>query len=232
MKFANITLSAILLASNALPAAFAAEPIVPTNLEPHHHVILENQYVTVMRVMIRPGESTLFHEQHLDYVNTHVDGSPVQASYPNKPAKDFAMKSGNVKFGAHQGHSEVDKITNTGSSLNMQIAFEIKQAGPLGFGTASRPSTPAFQQVLDKKSVNGWKVTLQPGESSGVYQQKGPGVRVFFTEGRVLDAIPGRPNRNKEIWVHKGDAALSTAGPVEIINGGDTPLVFNDYELK
>lgn len=232
MKTATPGFSIALCAAIAVPAAFAAEPIVPTNLEPHHHVILENQYVTVMRVMIRPGEATLFHEQHLDYVNTHIDGSPVTASYPDKPAKDFEMKSGNVKFGAHQGHSEVDKIANTGSSLNMQIAFEIKQAGPLGFGLPSRPSTPAFQQVLDQKSVKGWKVTLQPGENSGTYQQKGPGVRVFFTEGRVLEAIPGQPNRNREIWVHKGDAMLTTAGPVDITDGGDSPLIFNDYELK
>ncbi|MEG3135991.1 hypothetical protein SC206_20750 [Rouxiella sp. T17] len=239
MKYLKLSSLSLLASLNVFPlvipsASFAAEkePVVATNLEPDHHVILENQYVTVMRVMIPPGQSTLFHEQHLDYVNTHIDGSPVRASYPDKPVKDFEMKSGNVKFGNHQGHSEVDKITNTGTTLNMQIAFEIKQAGPLGFGGSSRPALPAFQQVLDAKSVKGWKVTLQPGESSHLYTQKGPGVRIFFTEGRVLEAIPDRPNRNKETWVHKGDAMLTAAGPVEIINGGDTPLIFNDYELQ
>ncbi|WP_052673422.1 hypothetical protein [Rouxiella chamberiensis] len=237
MKSATLALKgaltgAALMTLATTSSAFAAEKVVATNLEPDHHVILENQYVTVMRVMIRPGQSTLFHEQHLDYVNTHIDGSPVRASYPDKPAKDFEMKSGNVKFGPHQGHSEVDKITNTGSSLNMQIAFEIKQAGPLGFNGTTRPESDAFKQVLDQKSVKGWKVTLQPGESTTVYTQKGPGVRVFFTEGRLLEAIPGHENRTHETWVHKGDASLTAAGPVELINGGDTELVFNDYELQ
>lgn len=232
-NYSIVMCSGLLTLATAFSSVAAEkEKVVATNLEPDHHVILENQYLTVMRVMIPPGQSTMFHEQHLDYVNTHIDGSPVQATYPNKPAKNFEMKSGNVKFGNHQGHSEVDKITNTGTTLNMQIAFEIKQPGPIGFGLSSRPAIPAFQQVLDAKSVNGWKVTLQPGESTHPYSQKGPGVRVFFNEGRVLEAIPGRPNRDKELWVHKGDALLTTAGEVELINGGDTPLIFNDYELK
>lgn len=228
-------LSALLTAGSlalcAIPASQAAEQVVATNLEPLHHVILENQYVTVMRVMLRPGQSTLFHEQHLDYVNTHVNGSLVHISYPDKPAKDTEMKSGNVKFGAHQGKSETDKVTNSGTTLNHQVSFEIKQAGPLHFGGATRPDIPQFQPVLDQKTVKGWKVTLQPGESTTLYTQHGPGVRVFFSEGRLLASVPGQPNRNKEIWIHRGDAMLTQPGKIELTNGGETPLVFNDYEL-
>ncbi|WP_312042708.1 hypothetical protein [Erwinia sp.] len=212
-----------------VPAGHAEEKVVATDLEPLHHVILENQYVTVMRVMIRPGQSTLFHEQHLDYVNTHINGSLVHISYPDEPAKDTEMKSGNVKFGAHQGKSDTDKVTNTGTTLNHQVAFEIRQNGPQNFGGTTRPGL--FQQVLDKKTVRGWKVTLQPGESTTLYSQHGPGVRVFFTEGRLLESIPGQPNHNKEIWLHRGDAVLTQPGQVELTNGGETPLTFNDYEL-
>lgn len=229
------SLSALLAAGSlalcAIPTSQAAEQVIATNLEPLHHVILENQYVTVMRVMLRPGESTMFHEQHLDYVNTHVNGSLVNIAYPDKPAKDTEMKSGNVKFGAHQGKSETDKVTNTGTTLNHQVSFEIKQAGPLNFGGATRPALPLFQQVLDQKTVKGWKVTLQPGESTTLYTQHGPGVRVFFTEGRLLTAVPGQPNRNKEQWIHRGDAMLTQPGKIELTNGGETPLIFNDYEL-
>ncbi|MEI2264595.1 hypothetical protein [Erwinia sp. CGal63] len=220
-----------LIALATVPAAQAEEKVVATDLEPLHHVILENQYVTVMRVMIRPGQSTLFHEQHLDYVNTHVNGSLVHISYPDEPAKDLEMKTGNVKFGAHQGKSDTDKVTNTGTTLNHQVAFEIKQHGPQNFGGATRPDNPEFKQVLDQKTVKGWKVTLQPGESTTLYTQHGPGVRVFFTEGRLLESIPGQPNHNKEVWLHRGDAMLTQSGQVELTNGGETPLVFNDYEL-
>ena len=38
----------------------AAESVVATRLEPHHHVILENKYVTVMRVLIQPGNPRYF----------------------------------------------------------------------------------------------------------------------------------------------------------------------------
>lgn len=220
-------------AATAEKAAVAdgKEQVVATDLEPLHHVILENQYVTVMRVMIRPGQSTLFHEQHLDYVNTHVDGSMVHISYPDKPAKDHWMKTGDVKFGQHQGKSDEDKVTNTDTTLNHQVSFEIKQNGPQNFGDARRPAVAQFRQVLDEKTVRGWKVGLQPGEVAPGYVQHGPGVRVFFTEGRLLLAVPGKPNRTREIWVHRGDAFLTEPGEVQLTNGGDTPLQFNDYEL-
>lgn len=216
---------------SAVPVASAAEEVIATDLEPLHHVIMENQYVTVMRVMIRPGQSTMFHEQHLDYVNTHVNGSMVHISYPNKPAKDHEMKSGDVKFGQHQGKSDEDKVTNTDNTLNHQVSFEIKQTGPLNFGGATRPEGAQFRQVLDEKTVKGWKVSLQPGEVTREFEQHGPGVRVFFTEGRLLLAVPGKPNRTQEIWVHRGDALLTEPGKVEFTNGGETPLLFNDYEL-
>jgi len=224
----SLTLASLLVPS----ISQAADQVVPTRLEPMHHVILENQYVTVMRVMIPPGATTLYHEQHLDYVNTHIDGSPVTIAYLDKPAVHSEMKSGNVKFGAHQGKSEIDKVTNTGNSVNQQVAFEIRQHGPLNFGDPVRPDLPVFNEILDTPTVKGWKVTLNPGESTTAYQQKGPGVRVFFTEGRVLISEPGKPNHTRELWVHKGDAMLTSPGQTEIIDGSDSPLIFNDYQLR
>jgi len=211
--------------------AKTTEPVVATHLEPLHHVILENKYVTVMRVLIQPGQTTEFHEQHLDYVNTHIQGSPVKIEYLSKPENNTEMKSGNVKFGAHQGESEVDKVTNTGNTVNHQVAFEIKLAGPQHFGGASRPQNQAIQLVLDKKTVKGWKVSLKPGESTGEYVQKGPGVRVFFTEGRILLADFAHPNHVQQIWVHPGDAFLTSPGKVQITAASDKDMVFNDYEL-
>ncbi len=77
----KVTYSSLLIAGLVSTVQAATqEPVVATNLEPLHHIILENKYVTVMRVLIQPGQSTQFHEQHLDYVNTHIQGSPVKNS--------------------------------------------------------------------------------------------------------------------------------------------------------
>lgn len=228
-KLVNTILLPLILTAGL--QAQAAEKVVATDLEPLHHVILEDKYVTVMRVLIQPGHSTLFHEQHLDYVNTHIQGSPVRIDYPDKPVNNTEMKSGNVKFGEHQGKSDTDKVTNTGSSVNHQVAFEINIPGPQHFGGATRPSSQAFQQVLDKKTVRGWKVTLKPGESTGDYTQHGPGVRIFFTEGRILIADHTHANRVKEVWVHPGDAFLTEPGKVDLTAASGENMVFNDYEL-
>lgn len=185
-------------------ASLAAEKVVPTHPEP----------------------------LHLDYVNTHIDGSPVTISYPDKPAVNTVLTSGNVKFGAHQGKSGTDKVTNTGQTVNQQVAFEIRQHGPLHFAPALPPDLPVFHEVLDKPTLRGWQVTRHPGESTTSYQQHGPGVRIFFTEGRILLSEPDKPNHTRQLWVHKGNTFLTSSAKAEIIDGGDTPMIFNDYEPR
>ena len=41
---------------------------VPVEDEPHHHVVLKNEFVLVMHVTLAPGESTLFHTHSHDRV--------------------------------------------------------------------------------------------------------------------------------------------------------------------
>ena len=54
---------AVLLASAAV--ANAQSP-VPVDEEPHHHVVLKNEWVEVMRVTVPPGERTLYHTHSHD----------------------------------------------------------------------------------------------------------------------------------------------------------------------
>jgi len=220
-----------LQSAHAFPArAPDGEPIVETRDEPVHHVILENDYVTVMRVMILPGQRTMWHEQHLDYVNTHISGSPVKIEYIGQPVKTAVMETGHIRFGPHQGKSEVDRITNTGTTLNHQVAFEIKKDGPENFGGDDRAKVAGFTLALDKPTVRGWHVKLEPGQSTGVYTQKGPGVRVIFSGNRLL--LTSGDKKVTQDTIQAADAFLLEPGTRSITNAGNTTLEFNEYELK
>lgn len=206
------------------------EPVVETKDEPLHHVIYETKDVRVMRVLLLPGVRTMWHEQHLDYVNTHISGSPVKVEYIGQPVKYAVMETGHIRFGPHQGKSEVDRITNTGTTLNHQIAFEIKKNGPQSFGAGDRSDVKGFKLALDKPTVYGWHVELKPGESTGVYTVKGPGVRVVFKGNRIISTK--KNSTVTQITTQDGDAFLIDPGTYVITNGGSEDLVFNEYEVK
>jgi len=229
-KFGRVALvaSATLVAGSGL--AIAAPKVVATAHDPLHHVIHEDQYIRLMRVMIPPGKATEFHEQHLDYVNTILQGSHVRIDKIGIPeAENVEMKTNTIRFGAHQGHSYVDKVTNVDTVVNEQVAFEIKTGTKGNFGPADRTKNPAFVLALDKPRVRGWHVVLAPGETTGQYTQSGPGVRVIVTGERMIVTPPN--DIGHDVILHPKDGEVTEPGTRTITNGGDTPLEFYEYEL-
>lgn len=58
--------------------------IRPVNLEPHHHLTTENEYVRLYYVEVPPHENRLLHEHDRDYIYVSLGPSVVNAIL-NKP---------------------------------------------------------------------------------------------------------------------------------------------------
>jgi uncharacterized Zn-binding protein involved in type VI secretion len=75
---------AILLLSARL--AFAQDPAVITmDQEPHHHLILQNDYVKVFNVEVSPGDSIVLHKHDQDTVAIAIGDQMVTVGIPGKP---------------------------------------------------------------------------------------------------------------------------------------------------
>jgi quercetin dioxygenase-like cupin family protein len=216
---------------SAPPSALAmGSRVVPTAEEPMHHVIMQNSQVRVMRVMIRPGQSTMWHAQNLTFVNTIINGSRSFIERKGEGAgKVVDMKTGSVRFGDYQTAGIVDQVSNIGDSLIHQVAFEVIALERGNYGNADRASVSAFSLVLDKPRVRGWRLRLQPGEIAAPYRQFGPGLRVVLSGERLIEQSPG--DIGKQTTLHKGDAFFTEAGTRTLTNGGETPLEVMEYEL-
>lgn len=211
-------------------AAAMGNRVVPTSEEPMHHVIMQNSQMRVMRVMIRPGQSTMWHAQNLTFVNTIINGSRSFIERKGEGAgKVVDMKTGSVRFGDYQTAGIVDQVSNIGDSLIHQVAFEVIALERGNYGNADRSSVGAFSLVLDKPRVRGWRLRLQPGEIAAPYQQFGPGLRVILSGERLIEQSPG--DIGKQTTLHKGDAFFTEAGTRTLTNGGETPLELIEYEL-
>ena len=75
-----------LLCSLMLLLAFSlnaqAPEAVPLPKEPHHHLVLENDYVRVFRVSLPAHAATLLHQHDVPYV--YVSLGPAEWSTPSK----------------------------------------------------------------------------------------------------------------------------------------------------
>ncbi|MGI4985588.1 MAG: hypothetical protein ACRYGL_20015 [Janthinobacterium lividum] len=211
-------------------AAAAGTRVVPTAEEPMHHVVMQNSQMRVMRVLIRPGESTMWHAQNLTFVNTIINGSRSFIERKGEGGgKVVDMKTGAVRFGDYQTSGIVDQVSNIGDSLIHQVAFEVIALERGNYGNADRSSVGAFSLVLDKARVRGWRLRLQPGEIATPYRQFGPGLRVVLSGERLIEKTPGDIGR--QTTLHKGDAFFTEAGIRTLTNGGETPLEIMEYEL-
>lgn len=212
----------------------ASEPdddlIVPIYDEPGHHVVMQNGEMRVMRVMIRPGTSTLWHAQNLTFVNTIISGShTVIARKGEGPGKHVEMVTGSVRFGDYQRSPIVDKVSNVGTSLIHQIAFEITALAPGHYGPSDRSQVSNFSVVLDQARVRGWRLKLAPGEITQSYRQDGPGIRVVLSGARLIEKSPGE--LGQQVSLRHGDAMFTTPGLRTITNASEEPLELMEYEL-
>ncbi|UDL94544.1 hypothetical protein LGH83_18920 [Lichenihabitans sp. PAMC28606] len=221
------------LAVTALPisATGATSDVVATDEEPHHHVIFQNGVIRLMRVLIPAGKATLWHEHTRDYAVTVIGGSTVRTeSREDGSSKDGEMTTGSVIYGAYQDKDAIRRITNTGPDLLHQIAFELLRPSAGDFGKADRSEASMFALVLDEQRLKAWHLMLEPGASTPIYRQDGPGVRVVLSGQRIIETKPGEIGH--EAVVQAGDAAFTLPATRVLTNAGPTRLSVIEFELR
>jgi len=89
-----------LLFSASLPAQ--GPTAVPIPQEPHHRLVLENDYVRVFRVSVPAHESTLLHQHDVPYLYVALGPADVINAVQGKPEAHLVMADG--QLGYSPGH--------------------------------------------------------------------------------------------------------------------------------
>jgi hypothetical protein len=121
-KGPGVQITPAALHSNA--TGTATDP-VPVELEPHHHVVFENQYVRVLDVLFQPGEIALYHTHSLDNLSIQLSDAlisqqPLGETWKNQPVKD-----GDVGFRSATSHPYTHRVGNVGSTPFHVLDIEI-----------------------------------------------------------------------------------------------------------
>jgi hypothetical protein len=91
-----------LLCSALLLLTFSSNAQAPTAVpipkEPHHHLVLENDYVRVFRVSVPAHEATLLHQHDVPYLYVALGPADVINAIQGKPEARLVMSDGQVGY--------------------------------------------------------------------------------------------------------------------------------------
>jgi quercetin dioxygenase-like cupin family protein len=111
-------------AGESKAAGTASDPVA-VEQEPHHRVVFENQYVRVLDVVLKPGETTLFHRHSLDNVAVLLSDAMTKRQSAGQDWVDAPVNDGSVGFSGGTKTPYVHRITNAGSSVFHVLDVEI-----------------------------------------------------------------------------------------------------------
>jgi quercetin dioxygenase-like cupin family protein len=141
---------------------------VPVEEEPHHHLVLKNDSVVVLRVKLLPGESTLFHTHLHDRVAVDLSDTTITLQKPGEPeSAPEATKPGNVAaLESHGPYTHV--VHNAGNAVFEVLDVELLHR-------PAKPSGPAAGKVeAENPSARVYKWTLAPGAASAMHSHERP----------------------------------------------------------
>ncbi len=123
IKKANVP--GVLVKAASVDPASLKEP-VPVEMEPHHHVVLQNQYVRVLEVLFPPGDPSLFHTHSNDNVSVALSGDFTKSQVMGgKWSEPVPVIPGAVAFHKAKGQPYTHRVGSAGEKPFHVIDVEI-----------------------------------------------------------------------------------------------------------
>lgn len=208
-----------------------APEAVPLQGEPHHHLVLENEYVRVFRVSVPARAATLLHQHDVPYLYVSLGPADVVNAVQGRPETRIVMADG--QLGYSPGHFAHIARTDAGSTFdNVTIELLKPQGvprnlcekiidGPLNDCQSSDTGTvPANSPLRAFVRATGPKRLFETGEifvSSHFapieqkYSESGPSAaRLLVVEDKseLRVDLAGEPSKS----VHSGEVLWLEAG--------------------
>jgi len=162
-----------------------SEDWVPVHKEPKHRLVFENDQVMILNVNLPPGYESLYHKHQIDLLYVTIAGTKVWAQPLDGEKREVDVKTGDLRFSS-DNHSlpHIHRVGNIGTSPFHVIGIGIKSdissdAVPL------EGDTKGMQLVDEKPHASVYRISLKPGEKSGLHQHNLPFTQVYLSAGKL-----------------------------------------------
>ncbi len=216
-----------LVLSTLAAAQQSSAPVkpVPVEEEPHHHVVLKNDSVVVLRVKLLPGESTLFHTHLHDRAAVDLSNATITIQKPGEPesAPEVTQPGGVAAMESKGPYTHL--VHNAGNSV-----FEVLDVELLHRPTTAS-SAVAAKVEAENPSARVYKWTLAPGATSAMHTHERPYLIISATPLVLKMTDPAGQSLTHEVKagdIHWVDAKVTHS----LSNEGTTAGAIVEIELK
>ena len=112
----------LVCAAVSLSAAADNDAAVPLSQEPHHHLVLENEYTRVYDVTVPAHQSTLLHRHDNDYLAVILEPAEMQIAVQGRPVTTGRAGKGEVRFAVAP---VIHRLIDTGDTPFRNLIIEI-----------------------------------------------------------------------------------------------------------
>jgi quercetin dioxygenase-like cupin family protein len=221
----NIVPTFVLLTLFAAQETSAPAP-VPVEQEPHHHLLLKNDNLLVMRVTLQPGERSLYHIHSVDDVAVWPGHSSATQQLPGEAeGAPTERKPGNISLRTLHETPFTHRVHNLGPGLFDVLDVELLQR-------PEHPSTGAAGPVAgENPSARVYKWTLAPGGVTPMHTHERPYLIVAATGFELKMTAPDGQSSTHEIKA--GDFHwVTTKVTHTLANAGNGEGQIVEIELK
>ena len=214
-----------------------AQAPVEITSEPHHHLVVENNFVRAFAFSVDPGKSTLMHKHGHDYVSVFIgDSSGTNQKEGGQPAP-ASFKDGDVKFAAA---GVVHAVADTGSTPIRNATIELLKpttnpkactescATEIPCTSADKAKCPSVVKVFGSDQWDVKMVTLPPGTTYPEHMHEGGILTVALTDSSV---IMRSKSRARDIHSKIGDIKWYEPEMHVVVNNGKTTAKFAVLEF-
>jgi quercetin dioxygenase-like cupin family protein len=214
--------------SQSLGPGTAQSPVEIRN-EPHHHLLLKNDYVRVWETLILAGDATLWHIHNNDNVVITLGDARVRVETVGAATAESLLKRGEVGF---RKAPYVHRAISIGTTPFHNFAIEILKS-PHNSQTLSKLKEQMGREpIIENDGVRVYRVALSPSESTGMLTHPLSGLMVTIMYGEIVVQRKGK-DKPEQTKVAAGNIRWIT-GPLtySIKNVGTTVFEALDIELK
>jgi beta-alanine degradation protein BauB len=213
----------------ALLTLFAAQESsapVPVEQEPHHHLLLKNDSLLVLRVTLEPGERSLYHVHSVDDVAVWLGHSSSTQQLPGEPeGAPVEQKPGNISLRTLLETPFTHRVHNVGPALFDVLDVELLQR-------PEHPSAAVAGAVAgENPSARVYKWTVAPGGVTPMHTHERPYLIVAVTGFPLKMTAPDGQSTTHD--VKPGDFHwITTKVTHSLANAGNEEGQIVEIELK
>jgi len=216
-------------------AAIAEDEVhaVPIEKAPFHLPVFKNEYVTVLKIDVPPHRNTGFHTHTTDSVSVNIEPADMANQLPGeKQTPPQHSKRGEPNFVAYSKQPpRTHKASNMGETPFHNVSFLLNYPQPGRFSPSSRAGVSGYTQIMDNERVRGWRLVLEPGQTTAAFTQTAPGLRIVLDGSEIAELVPGQPERGMNLRL--GEFYWQDPGVTRAVrNSGTTRLELFEFELK